>query len=84
MSSLYTPTNQGSRSIAVAQTYNPPKLDGLLQPATNMKLPLGNGGTQPSEVGPIRHRQSRPASERPSPVAFDGNHLKLSLLLICI
>lgn len=51
----------------------------LLQPlmtsgvsASSLKLPIGNGGMQLSEVGPIRHRQSRPASERPSPVAFDG------------
>jgi hypothetical protein len=72
VSSLYTPTNQAPpRAIAIAQqTYNPPKLDTLLQPASNLKLPLGNGGT--SEPGPIRHRQSRPATERPSPVAFDG------------
>ena len=39
-----------------------------------MKLPLGNGNVQLGEGGPIRHRQSRPANERPSPVAFDGRH----------
>lgn len=71
---LYTSTNQVPRSIAVAQTYNPPKLDGILQPAATMKLPLGNGSAQLGEGGPIRHRQSRPANERPSPVAFDGKY----------
>ena len=69
--SVYTPTNHSGRNITVAQTFNPPKLDGLLQPL-GLKLPQMNGGTLPSEAGPIRHRQSRPANERPSPVAFDG------------
>lgn len=67
----YTPTNQTARNIAVAQTFNPPKFEGLIQPH-GLKLPQMNGGTHPSEAGPIRHRQSRPASERPSPVALDG------------
>ena len=85
--SLYTPAvaaAQSSRNIQTGGGFNglatQSKIDGnLLQPlmgtgvsASSLKLPLGNGGMQLSEVGPIRHRQSRPASERPSPVAFDG------------
>ena len=61
----------------MAQTYNPPKLDGLLQPST-IKLPLTNGGMHPSEAGPIKgKRMSRSTHERPSPVAFDGETLFL-------
>ena len=63
--SLYTQAQQTSRNIAVAQTYTPPKLEGIIQP-TGYSLPTTPGGTQQSEAGPIRHRQSRPVSERPS------------------
>ena len=66
--------NQPHRNITVAQTYTPPKLDGgILQPAAGFSMATATGGgVLQNEVGPVRHRQSRPASERPSPVAFDG------------
>ena len=70
--SIYAPAQVPTRSIAVAQTYQPPKFEGLIQP----KLPLTLSGTLPSEAGPIR-RQSRPACERPSPVAFDGPYKRV-------
>lgn len=46
-------------------------LDGLLQPS-HLLLPHSNGGTQPSEAGPIRTIVRQAAKERPSPVAMDG------------
>ncbi len=46
-------------------------LDGLLQ-SSHLLLPPINGGTQPSEAGPIRTIVRQAAKERPSPVAMDG------------
>lgn len=64
-------TPSGVPKNITAQTFNPPKLDSLIQPRIN-SLPQSNGGLlQHSEVGPIRTHTRQAARERPSPVAFD-------------
>ncbi len=66
-------TNQQThRNIAVAQTYTPPKLDGILQSSGYSIPSASTGGVATNDMGGVRARQSRPAHERPSPVAFDG------------
>ena len=66
------PTPTGIPKNITAQTFNPPKLDGLIQPRLN-NLPQTNGGLyQHSDAGPIRTHTRQAARERPSPVAFDG------------
>ena len=64
------------KNITVTQTFNPPKLDGLIQPTKTAFLPhqngAGLGGQLHSDVGPIRTHSRQLAKERPSPVAFDG------------
>lgn len=61
--------NAPHRNITVAQTYTPPKLDGVLQQSSGG---YSLSSAPSNDVNQVRHRQSRPANERPSPVAFDG------------
>ena len=72
---LQTPPPGIHKNVTVTQTFNPPKLDGLIQPKATF-LPHTNGGVlglqQHSEAGPIRTHCRQLAKERPSPVAFDG------------
>ena len=72
----------------LANTFTPPKLDSLIQPASTRLIPIPhvNGGsfqslTMGEGPGPIRSHTRQAARERPSPVAYDGN-LTLSLLNI--
>ncbi len=61
---MHTPSPGTPKNITVAQTYNPPNFETLIQ----------SSGRMASEVGPIRHGRQA-AKERPSPVAFDGEWL---------
>ena len=71
MAALQTPPPGTPKTISGTQTFNPPSLDGLMQPKTTAFI-LSNGGQQPSEAGPIRTHTRQAAKERPSPVVFDG------------
>ena len=64
---IHTPSPGTPKNITVAQTYNPPNFETLIQPS----------GRMASEVGPIRHGRQA-AKERPSPVAFDGEYCTYS------
>lgn len=66
LSALQSPVGL-QKSITVAQTFNPPTLENLIQPRL-----YTNGGLQPSEAGPIRTHTRQAAKERPSPVPVDG------------
>ena len=73
---MATPPPGTPKSITVTQTFTPPSLEGLIQPKLPLiQLPHTNGGQQMSEVGPIRSHSRQAARERPSPVAFDGEHV---------
>ena len=85
---IQTPTNGGMKSIAVTQTFTPPKLEGLIQPrgggggggGGGVGGIVGIGGTMMSEAGPIRNHSvgggnnnSRHVTrDRPSPISVDG------------
>ena len=70
VAALQTPPPGTPKTISGTQTFNPPSLDGLIQP----KLIFTNGGQQHSEAGPIRTHPRQAAKERPSPVVFDGTY----------
>ena len=68
----------GPKSV-LANTFTPPKLDSLIQPASTRLIPIPhvNGGSFQSlsvgeGPGPIRSHTRQAARERPSPVAYDG------------
>ena len=71
MTALHTPPPGTPKTISGTQTFNPPSLDGLIQPKA-ATLIFSNGGQQLSEAGPIRTHSRQAAKERPSPVVFDG------------
>ena len=76
VATLQTPPPGTPKTVSGTQTFNPPSLDGLMQP----KL-IFNGAQQPSEAGPIRTHPRQAAKERPSPVVFDGMSRPISQYL---
>ena len=72
MAALQTPPPGTPKTISGTQTFNPPSLDGLMQPKATTLIFNGGHGQQPSEAGPIRTHTRQAAKERPSPVVFDG------------
>ena len=81
MAALQTPTPGTPNKISGTQTFNPPSLDGLMQPKPPTLIYNGGHGQQPSEAGPIRSHTRQAAKERPSPVVFDG---KLEHVCVCL